>query len=300
MEYRLFKYFVVLAEELHFGRAAERIGIAQPALSQQIKKMEDHLGVQLLMRNKKHVSLTEAGTLFLKEAEKALKQADFAVHTAMSAGRGERGAIHIGFTGVMLYNVLPSIVRTFAERFPHIDIHLRNHCSPELLEALRERHIQAAFAPPPLASGDMDYRVVNREAMGIVVPEDHRLAARERLTIADLAFEPLLLAPRRYSPALYDRFVASCGQAGFTPRIVHDLSPHDTNIGLAAGGLGLAFVYGSYQKLNRPGVVYKPLVSPEFMVEHAIIWRTGDVPPVLQRMLEVVDEIGLPAAAAVR
>ena len=289
VELRHLRYFVTVAQVLHFGRAAEQLGITQPVLSDQIRRLEALLGVQLLHRTKRVVQLTEPGRIFLADAMRLLAQADAAVATVQRAARGAVGKLAIGYTGPALYTVLPEIVRTFRDRYPEVELTLHENCTPEQASALLADEIQVAFLHPPL-DGPIQMQEVLCESMVVVLPEHHRLADHSKVSIKDLAHESFILFPRTVGPYLYSRILSLCAQAGFSPKVVQEVTPQPTMIGLVAAGIGIAFVSASLQSISRPGVVYRPLQEEAPVLKLAIAWKEDARSPVLNNFLQVVNE----------
>ena len=288
MELRHLRYFVAVAQELHFGRAAEHIGITQPVLSDQIRRLETLLGVQLLYRTKRVVQLTEPGRIFLADAIRLLAQAETMIATVQRAAQGAVGELTIGYTGPALYTVLPEIVRTFRDRYPNVELTLHEGCTPEQEAALLAGEIQVGFLHPPI-DARVHLREVHWESMVVALPEHHPLVSQPSVSIQDLARESFILFPRTVGPYLYSRILALCAQAGFSPRVVQEVTPQPTMIGLVAAGIGIAFVSASMQSISRPGVVYRALNEEAPVLKLAVAW-TGEVKsPVLQNFLQEVD-----------
>lgn len=298
MELRHLRYFVAVAEELHFGRAAKRLHLAQPSLSQQIRQLEEHLGVELLLRsNKRRVRLTEAGAVLLGEARSTLARVERAAESARRAGRGEVGRLAVGFVPSATDDVLPDILRTFRERFPVVGLVLHELTTPEQAEALRDERIQVGFCRPPVGDGSLACEIVLREPLVAALPEGHRLCAGSEVPLRSLAGEPFVLFPRESAPAFHDRIVGVCRRAGFEPEVAQEAIQMHTIASMVAVGMGVALVPASLQNLRRKGVVYKPLRGGAPAAEIAAIWRPEDPSPVLQRFLGVVGEVvGSPLA----
>ncbi len=290
MELRHLRYFIAVAEELHFSRAAAREHLSQPAISQQIRHLEADLGVQLLHRTKRSVQLTEAGQVFLVEARRTLQQAEQAVQRTQQASRGEWGRLNVGFTGSALYSVLPRIVQTFRERFPGVELSLSELCTPQQVEALLDGQLQLGFLHPPIEAAALCLEPVLREEIVVVLPEAHPLGARAQLCLQDLADQPFILFPRSIGPNLYDRIIKLCQQAGFHPNVVQE-ALQQTAISLASAGVGVALVATSLQKVGRPGVIYRQLKGPAPDLPLAVAFRRETVSPVIQAFLKVVGEL---------
>ncbi|MEM1255778.1 MAG: LysR family transcriptional regulator [Cyanobacteria bacterium P01_H01_bin.21] len=289
VELRHLRYFVAVAQLLHFGRAAEQLGITQPVLSDQIRRLETLLGVQLLHRTKRVVQLTEPGRVFLDDALQILAQTDSAIATVRRAAQGKFGKLTIGYTGPALYTVLPEIVRTFRDRNPNVELTLYENCTPQQETALLANEIQVGFLHPPI-DAPLTLRTIWQEPMVVALPENHALAGRPNLSVKDLTHESFILFPRTVGPHLYSQIVSLCTQAGFNPKVVQEVTPQPTMIGLVAAGIGIAFVADSMQKISRPGVVYRQLQEDTPTLELAIAWKNEQQSPVLQSFLTVVHE----------
>src|SRR5690348_11319775 len=258
MELRHLEYFVALAEELNFSRAAKRLYITQPSLSQQIQSLEKEIGVQLLQRTKRSVRLTEAGQLFLEEAYRALDQVQQAVHTAQRADRGEIGQLTIGFVGSSAYGFLPTVIRTFRERFPEVALILRERTTVEQIQMLRDGQIQVGFLRPPILDETLQQTVVQQEPFLVALPKTHPQASVPHVPLPALANESFILVPYKLAPGLYTQMTNMCMQAGFQPRMVQEAIQFHVIISLVAAGLGIALVPACIQTFRRPDVVYRP------------------------------------------
>ena len=282
VELRQMRYFVAVAEELHFGRAAERVGIAQPPLSQQIQRLEAELGVQLFIRNRRRVQLSEPGRVFLDEARAALRQAERAVDAVQRAARGEAGRLRVGFVGSATFAVMPPILRRFREHFPAVDLTLSELSTTQQVEALREQRIDIGFVRPPLVADDLALEIIAREPLVAVVPSDHRLAGGGTIRLADLAGEPFVLFPHSFGPGLHAQIVGVCQRAGFNPRIVQEAVALPTIVSLVSVGIGVSLLPASIQHLPWAGVSYHPLAGDSPQAELALAWRLDDESPVVR------------------
>lgn len=293
MEQRRLRRFVIVAEELHVTRAAERIGIPQSALSLQIRQLEEELGFELFRRTRRRIELTPAGQVFLTEARRALAQLDWAVSAARRAGQGEVGRLALGFVGPATYSVLPPILSVFHERFPDVELDVDELNTGRQLPALREGRIQVGFLRPP-APDENDGLVVEtilREAVVVALRRGHPLAGDRVLRLSELADEPLLMFRRDLEPTLYDSYMRLCADAGITPRVHHGANPMHLIIGLVAAGLGFAILPASIRNLQRPDVIYRTLKPQPPKVEIAAAWRADDASPVLRAFLGVMREV---------
>ncbi len=291
MELRHLKYFVAVAEELHFSRAAERVGIAQPPFSQQIKALEHEVGVPLLLRTKRTVELTAAGQAFLIEARKVLAQADHAVKMARRAARGDVGQLVIGFVSSAVYGKFSSAFGLMRKRHPGVHLVLRDITSEEQVEAMNAHELDVGLIRPPVWHAEaLSLRVISREPLMAALPANHRLAKQKRLNLKSLAAESFLLVPRHLGPGFYDQIVALCARAGFVPNVFQEARNTQTIVSLIAGGMGVSIVPDSMQTFQRDGIVFRPF-EPRAAVDLAVIWRPDDPSPVLHSFLALLWEI---------
>lgn len=292
IELRHLRYFLVVAEELHFSRAAERLDIAQPPLSQMISRLERELGVSLFHRTKRQVSLTEAGVVFVEEARRTLAQAEQAIQRVRRAGRGELGRLTVGFIGSAAYSVLPPIVRRFREQYPDVDVTLQELSTGQQIRALREGQLQIGFLRPFAPEPTLKSTVVVREPLVVALPEHHRLSQQTKISMRMLANEPFILFPRSLAPELYDQVIGLCQQVRFSPRVVQEAMQLPTIVSLVAAGIGVAVIPASLQNLGRAGVHYRPIREATPKAELVVAWRTEQPSALLQSFLRVVTEEG--------
>lgn len=292
MELRHLRYFVAVADDLHFGRAAEKLFIAQPALSQQIQQLERELGVRLLTRSSRRVALTVAGTVFLSEARAILARVSSALEAARRADRGELGRLGVGFVASATYAVLPAVLRRFREDFPDVELLLYELTAAEQAGALRDGTINVGFARPFLDDPALVVEPVARESFVVALPEGHPLAARKSVALTDLAPEPFILFPSSPKPSYADTVYALCESAGFTPQVAQEVREMQTAVSLIAAGIGISLVPASVQNLRRQGVVYRPLSHPTPPTELVLAYRRDDTSPVLQVFLQTVRNNG--------
>ncbi|MDJ0594098.1 MAG: LysR family transcriptional regulator [Pleurocapsa sp. MO_226.B13] len=287
MELRHLKYFVAVAEELHFGKAAAKVKITQPVISDQIRRLERELGVKLFFRTKRIVQLTEPGKILLEEARQILSRVEKAVVKVQKAERGELGSLIIGYTGPALYTLLPKIIKTFQNSYPQVELRLKEICTNEQVTALNAGDIEVGFLHPPV-DGNFEFISMMREKMVLALPEDHPLTSYTYVPINKLSDQSFILFPQKVGPHLYGHIFSMCQQAGFTPKVVQEVTPQPTMIGLVAAGIGVSFVSNSLQNLNRPGVVYRELdvATPE--LELVAAWKEDRVSSVLRKFLQVL------------
>jgi DNA-binding transcriptional LysR family regulator len=289
MELRRLRYFVAVAEELSFNRAAQRLRISQPPLSNQIKQLEEELGVLLFVRTNRGVRMTEAGEALLEEARRILVQLEQTTRVVQRVGHGEVGRLTLGFVPSASNEVLPPILRTFRNRFPDVELFLREMRPDQVVPRLHDKQIDAGFLFLPLDDALLNIECVSREPLVLALPESHRLAAKPRVELQALAEEPFIL-PARYSmPGLFGQVTRACRQAGFVPRAVQkDVWLMQTVVGLVAGDMGVALVPASLRNLRRRGVIYKPVDGLSPTVELGMVWRRDDPGAVLRSFVRVV------------
>lgn len=288
MELRHLRYFVTVAEELHFGRAAERLFITQPPLSQQIQQLERELGVLLFQRTSRRVQLTPAGEVFLRDVKEILAGLDVAIQAAQRAARGETGWLGIGFAASATYDLLPAVLHDFRAQFPEVALSLLELNAVEQAEALRDRSIHVGFVRPYVAEAKVNVEAVLRESFLVALPEAHSLALYSDLSLAKLAEEPFVSFPEKPLPSYAEVVRTVCEESGFTPRVVQEVREMQTAISLVAAGMGIALLPASVQHLHRDGVVYRPLREPAPWTELTVVSRREDPSPVLQNFLAIV------------
>ncbi|MGD2140202.1 MAG: LysR family transcriptional regulator [Burkholderiales bacterium] len=295
MELRHLRYFVAVANELHFGRAAEKLHISQPPLSMQIRALEDELGVSLLNRTRRHVALTRAGKTFLQDAQQILQRTDQAVLTARRAGRGEIGELAVGFISVADYNLLPLVLREFRRQYPMVTLSLREATTDAQLEDLREGRIDVGFLLPPVTEAGIESVPVLREPLIAALPEGHPLASgKGPIALSELANTPFIITPRHMAPGLYDDIVSFCHAAGFSPQVTQEAIQMQTVVSLVSAEMGVALIPRSLKNLKRTGVVYKPLKEKSPMSEIHLAWRSAERLPALQLFLNLAQQMAAP------
>jgi DNA-binding transcriptional LysR family regulator len=300
MELRHLRYFVILAEELHFGHAAERLHIAQPPLSQQIRQLEIELGFQLFHRTKRTVKLTEAGQVFLVEVKKIFKQLEQAIQTGRQTSRGEVGQLVLGFVSSAAYNILPEVLRRFRVEVPGVKLELHELTTDEQWQFLREGKIDVGFLRPGffhnlVEEAIFETETIFREALVIALPQEHRLTSKAQIPVKSLINEQFILFPRSFSPGHYDTIISLCQQADFSPKVIQEAIQMQTIVSLVAAGMGVAIVPSSLQNLQRTGVIYKPIKpvkEPAAEVKMNVIWRRNDASPTVENFLNVVRGVG--------
>ncbi|RMB81521.1 LysR family transcriptional regulator [Streptomyces shenzhenensis] len=288
MEIRQLRYFVTVAEELHFGRAATRLHMSQPPLSQQIQRLERQLGFALFERTRRSVTLTRAGRLLLEEARRALAQADRTEDIAELIRSGTAGTVRIGFVGSALYGVLPRALRSFREQLPEVHFSAREMESNDQIRALQDDIIDLGFTRPPLPLGGLSSLDIHEEELLVALPHDHPLHRRGGpVALAELAQEPFVLFPPEHGSGFWYTVARACGDAGFSPRVAYEGEHIHTMIGMVAAGLGVSLVPASASQLQLAQVRYAPLAGPPVRLGLSLIWDETRAVPALKNLISV-------------
>jgi DNA-binding transcriptional LysR family regulator len=292
IELRQLRYFVAVAEEMHFGRAAQRLHMTQPPLSQTIQSLEAALGTPLFMRTSRNVALTPAGAALLPQAQRLLLQADALPEMARRAATGESGHLTLAFVSTADYSVLPPFLRDFRQRYPQVQIDLREATSDVQLEDLSHGRIDAGLLISPVPErlrAELDYSPVLSEPLIVAAPKGlASLRDKARVALKDLGDMPLIIFPRRIAPAFHDAIVSCFRDAGLTPHIGQEAIQMQTIVGLVSAGMGIALVPQSVSNLKRPGVEYKPLLDKTPLIETGLAWRRDNPSPVLRAFLQLL------------
>lgn len=288
MDLRQLRYFVAVAEELHFGHAAHRLRIAQPALSRQIQALEKDLLVQLLFRNRRRVQITPAGQVFLERARLILARADEAVLAAQRAGGGVSGTLNLGFVGSATYDVLPGVLREFLQAAPHVDLTLSEMTVHAQIEALTEKRIDIGLLRLPAKTEGLVFRAIAREPLYVALPSSHRLALLPAVPMTALSEEPFVLYPDHPRPSWTEYVIGLCQQAGFRPVVVQRTVEIQTTLSLVAAGIGVSIVPKCIGNLQRKDVVFRRLAGVRARTELLAAYREHDPSPVVQTFLKVL------------
>lgn len=289
MELRHLKYFVTVAEELNFRRAASRLYMEQPPLSRQIRQLEEELGVMLLHRSKQGVMLTEAGKAFLDEARLTLAQAERAAKAARQA-IGVQKQLAIGFSICAFNRVLPEIIQAFRQEHPETKVTLTEMSTVMQIQALLNEEIDIGFLYTPIEQAQITTMTLLKEPLVVALPAEHPLAAQAVLDLRSLAHESFILCPQHVKPDLYNHIMNACQQAGFQPNIVQEASPPEVVLGLVESRMGIALTAAGAQTRHKLNVVYRPLKEPVPMLEIAAGWRREQSSNVLKQFIEVMQK----------
>ena len=295
MELRHLRYFIAVAEEAHVTRAAERLGMQQPPLSQQIRALEREFDVQLFRRKPRGVELTDAGRALLVHARAVLAQIDHAFATTRRTARGEQGQISIGFTSSAPFHpFVPRVIRAFREAFPMVSLNLEESGTTDLIEHLRNEQIDAAFIRTAVANREgLLLNPLLQEPMVLALPYGHPLAGRanadEALPLKTLAAETFIVYRRHSGPGLYDAILAACHTAGFSPSVGQEAPRIVSTLNLVAAGLGISLVPESLQRMHLDGVVFRPITGAARPTAPLILAsRRGETSAAVRRFLELV------------
>jgi DNA-binding transcriptional LysR family regulator len=288
-ELRHLRYFVAVAEERHFGRAAERLHMAQPPLSQAIRQLEAEIGVTLLHRTTRRVELTDAGRVYLERARGILGEVEQSADLARRVAAGSVGHLTIGCVGTATYSVLPTLSRRLSTELPGVDFSFRGEMlAPDQVTALHDGAIDVALLRPPVTDLAIAVETLRRDRLMVALPSDHALASREQVRARDLAGADLIVHSAERRSVMYGVVLGLLHDAGVEPRIRHEVGETSTLLTLVAGGLGAAIVPEPVTALALEGVAFRPLVQPSASVELAVAHRTARTEPHLERTVEVI------------
>jgi DNA-binding transcriptional LysR family regulator len=290
VELRHLRYFVAVAEEEHFGRAAERLHVVQPAITRQVRQLEEEIGCALFERLKRGVRLTEAGRSFREEAVQLLLQLERGIDRTRLVAQGKVGRLRVGFADTATYSgELPSILREFHARWPDVRLELFPSSSVVAREQLQERKVDVAFVYIlPTNLPELKSRRVSFERWVLALPREHPLVKSKRVTLGDLKGEPFVWFPRPAGPLLYDRVLSACEAAGVRLNIVQEANNLTTILSLVAGGIGLSFSIKSAARTKPDSVVLREIEGLHIKIELSVIWRDDNKLPALQKFIEVV------------
>ncbi|KAJ54769.1 LysR family transcriptional regulator [Actibacterium mucosum KCTC 23349] len=257
MELRRLRYFIALAEEKHFGRAATRLQIAQPPLSRAISALEDEVGAQLFDRSRSQIKLTQAGEVFEGHARHLVDRLDSAYRETRAVGQGSAGRLRLAFVGSASYGVLPTLIKSYRSHYPEVELALSAMNNAALHSALVQGEIDLAVARPSLQDDELRSQELSMEPLILAIPDNSPLAAKSALSFRDLADQTLVLYPRRPRPSYADQVLAICAREGFEPRATEMAQDYQTAISLVSVGAGIAVVPKSVSEATRPGVFFR-------------------------------------------
>jgi DNA-binding transcriptional LysR family regulator len=300
MELRHLRYFVAVAEELHFTRAAQRLGIGQPPLSQQIQQLEAEIGTPLFRRLPRRIQLTEAGSSFFEDARAMLDQAEKAKERARRAARGELGRIRVGMINSAPFHALiPRILREYRARHPQVALSLDENYTPELAAQVRDERLDIAFIRPLLGPepGLVTERLFDEPVL-VALPQGHPRARSRSIPLAALSLEAFVLFPRAVGSGLHDEIMSSCRRAGFAPRIAQETSQVTSIVNLVAAGLGISLVPASMQQVHSEGVVFRPIRGDAPIARMSLVYREQEDSAPVQHLLALARALAAAPGAA--
>lgn len=291
MELRHLRYFIAVAEELHFGRAAERLRIAQPPLSQQIKQLETEMNVQLFYRTKQRVELTEAGKAFLKRGYEILHRIDLACDEAKRISQGEAGQLILAFTGAMAFDFLPMLIRGFKEKYPSINIILRQLTTTQQIEALHEGTIHVGLLFIPIESETLNVELLHEEPFIVALPRKHPIALQHSpVDISLLANEQFIMTPRNAGQSYYDAVISLCQHSGFSPQKTHEALELHTAVSFVAAGIGIALLPSSIQNVKNEEIIYKQIKKSSTTCKTGVAWNKHEHSSVVDSFITFLKE----------
>jgi DNA-binding transcriptional LysR family regulator len=301
MELRHLRYFVAVADELNFTRAAARLRVAQPALSNQVKDLEEELQVTLFERGRTGVRLTRAGKTFYLRARSLLEQAAAAAHEARTAAGLITGSLTLGFPSGLHLNYLAPVIGPFRKQFPKVELEFFHGVTAPQIKAVREGRVDVAFVDVTAPIDDVSQRVVWRLPFKVVLPQSHSLARRASFELEDLRGEDFVFCTREARPEFYDEFFRQCANAGFRPRVVKEIGGYPTNmLGLISVGVGIS-VLPHFEQVERfRGIVWRPLIKPALWMDYALVWRRPTPSPVVEAFLTAAERLLPPVPEADR
>jgi DNA-binding transcriptional LysR family regulator len=288
------RHFVAVAEELHFGRAATRLGMAQPPLSQSIKRLEGMLGFALFERTRRKVELTPGGRVFLVEAHRTLQQADEAVRLARRAASEDLAELSVTFVSAALYRVLPAVLRKHRMRFPNVEIRLDEQPTDAQIRALQNGDADLGFITPPVTSAGLEVALISRDRLIVAVPTPGRFDGRDRVALAELAGEPFVFFPYAQGPVLHGRVMAACRKTGFLPKLAQEARQMHTILSLVAAGLGVSLVPDGARTMHVEGVRFLALTGApaDLTWDLATAWKPRGARHALLSFIQTIRSAG--------
>lgn len=291
MDLRQLRYFQAVAEETSFSRAAARLHVSQPPLSQHVKALENELGVRLFDRTNRGVTLTHAGRVFYDETRAVFRRLEHARIRARHVGRGEIGTLTVGFVSIAGHGLLPPALKRFRERFPDVDVQLHELTTDAQIPALRDGRLDLGIGLGPVDEQDLAFDAVRGESLLLAAPVGHRRVPRSgAVRLGTLAGEPFIIPPRDVAPGLYDLIISLCRANGFGPHITQHARQMQTVIALVASGMGFALVPESVRKLRRAGVQYRSLRGKTGTIELGLLRAQEHESPIAERFAAVLKE----------
>ncbi|TDD10302.1 LysR family transcriptional regulator [Nonomuraea deserti] len=292
MEIRWLEAFIAVAEELHFGRAAARLRLAQSPLSQTIRRLEKDLGVRLFDRSTRSVALTPAGQAFLPHAHRVFEELELGRQSTRATAGEVYGTVSIGFFGALNHLTLPPLTRAVRQRYPEVTLSLTARVmTREGVEQLEQGGLDLAFVGLPISHSPVRTRLIGREPIGAALSIDHPLAGQKAISLVDLAEDGFITPPAAAGSALQESTLRACVTAGFRPRVVQEITDAYMILTLVSAGVGVALVPSSVAGIMSSAAVFVPLRDEPTYVDHALAWREDNPSPVLRAVLEVAEEV---------
>jgi DNA-binding transcriptional LysR family regulator len=291
VELKQIRCFVALAESLHFGRAASKLGIAQPSLTYQIQRLEAELETALLRRTKRRVELTGAGRKFLEDARDVLARADSAALTARRTGAGAAGGIRVAVGYCMDHVDVSKAVGVFNRRHQSIRVEVQTMAVPLQFAALHDDRLDVGFVRPPVTDAALKYEVLSREPMIVAMRPNHPLASKATTSLSNLSNEPFVLPPQAIVPVYHDFVLQACREAGFVPNAAHEADHLHLVLGMVAGGSGVALVPASARRMTKFRLAFVALRPAPPELEVAVAWRRDDTSERVNEFLKTAREV---------
>jgi DNA-binding transcriptional LysR family regulator len=288
IELRHLRYFLAVAEELNFGRAAERLNITQPSLSRQIQNLEKELVIILFERNQRQIKLTSPGQIFLTEVEQILLRFDQGIQIIKRVSRGKIGQLTVGFQGSSVYDIIPISIKSFRDRFPDVEVIMQPMETSQQVIAIAENNLDVGFVIPPITDASLEVEILLEEPLVLALPENHPLAAQSEIAITALANEPLILASRDRGCGLHEQIFEIYQRAGLRPNVVCAAREMQVMLGFVAAGMGISLLPSHVKNFQRTGVLYRTLIPEAPIAGLGIAWKPNNPTPVLSAFLEIV------------
>lgn len=290
MELRQLRYFIAVAEELHFTRAALRMHIGQPPLSHAIQMLEEDIGAQLFERTKRSVRLTAAGQLFLQDARRIIALTESACEVARKAARGETGELRIGFTFSTPFTALFSnVIHRYREKYPEVNLIFRELSTNRQLEEVEKQQLDLGFIRPPNGASEetvklnnLRMNILRRDPLMVVLPTTHALGKKKKIALKELAHESFIMYPHQAGTGIYPQIMRLCQAQGFVPKVAHEVGEASTIIGLVAASCGISILPGSFDRLQMEGVCYRPLSDSDAMTSLLLVRPKNDSNPLIE------------------
>ncbi|NKB56404.1 MAG: LysR family transcriptional regulator [Alphaproteobacteria bacterium] len=291
---RQLQRFVAVATERNFRRAAARLHVSQPPLSDSIRQLEEEIGSPLLLRTRRHVELTRAGEVFLERARLILSQLDESVRLTRAVAEGLSGQLTVGFFPTATYDILPRIVRRYRAQYPDIGLRFIELATAEQPAALEQSRIDVAlFLAPTVDRKGLAQEAILREPLLAALPDDHRLVSRKRIDLRDLSNEPFVFIPPRWGTGYHARVFHACQEAGFTPNVIEEVEQLHTMVSLVGAGLGVSIVAASVSRFRPPNVVFRALKDSSLYIEFGLAWRGDEQSPAITAFLDIAREVAM-------